>query len=79
MPRVVIVERELHEDILGLAYQRTGRIIIDPRQCEDDYLDTLVHELIHVGAPELSERKTIKLAGVIAKNLWKQGYRKKEK
>jgi hypothetical protein len=75
MPKLVILERELEGDTLGLAYQ-SGRIIIDPRQLPEDYLDTLVHELIHVGAPEFSEKKTEKLANLISKGLWKWGYRR---
>lgn len=53
-----------------------GEINIDPRQSEEELLDTLVHELLHDSMPFLEEF-AVKVYGThIATALWKQGYRR---
>ena len=75
--KITIVEKKLgREKALGLAYQGEGLIEIDPRQSNKAYLDTLIHEGIHILCPEWSEHKVKKNANKLTEILWKSGYRK---
>lgn len=75
--RVRIIERKLgREKALGLAYQGIGIVEIDPRQCERERLDTLVHELLHLLEPEWTEERVEASAAWLAQILWRQGYRR---
>ena len=56
---------------------KTGVVSIDPRQPEDEMIDTMVHEFLHVAFPQMPEGKVATAATLIADNLWKQGYRRK--
>jgi hypothetical protein len=79
MPKVQITERKLgriKDKPLGLAWTDTGEIEIDPRQLSKDYLDTLIHEIIHVELPDLPETKVRKLANIISREVWKKKYRR---
>jgi hypothetical protein len=51
-------------------------VYIDPRQKEDELLDTAVHELLHVVCPYMSEKNVHTKATRIAETLWKMGYRR---
>ena len=55
----------------------TGVVSIDPRQPEDEMIDTMVHEFLHVACPSMPEDKVATAATLIADNLWLQGYRRK--
>lgn len=55
----------------------TGDIFIDPRQCESEMLDTLIHELMHYCFPKMSEEKVHNSSSVISHKLWELGYRNK--
>jgi hypothetical protein len=57
---------------------KTYRIEIDPRQCPQDYMDTLIHECIHEIYPKHSESSVRRAATTIANVLWRLGYRKKK-
>ena len=63
-------------DVDKPPFRKTVEIRIDPRQNGLSKLDTLVHEILHLFDPELSETKVRKMATYIAKGLWKNGYRK---
>ena len=56
---------------------KTGVVSIDPRQPEDERIDTMVHEFLHVACPNMPEGEVARAATLIADNLWKQGYRRK--
>lgn len=73
LPR--IRERKLPGAALGYAYS-DGLIEIDPRQPAREYLDTLVHESLHLAFPELGEAEIDKSARFISTILWRQNYRK---
>ena len=60
----------------GVCWKGTGRIHIDPRQSEEELLDTLVHELVHDVEPFLTEDAVDNIGIYISKALWKQGYRR---
>jgi hypothetical protein len=42
-------------------------------------LDTLLHELLHAMRPSMSEREVRAIAGVLAKGLWADGWRRPQK
>jgi hypothetical protein len=52
-----------------------GVIYIDPRQPEDELLDTTVHELLHDAMPYLEEYAVEVYGTHIAQALWRQGWR----
>ena len=62
--------------VYGLSYQEDALVEIDPRQPPKDYLDTLIHETLHVIFPEWTEMEIFDLASFLAESLWQQGYRK---
>ena len=65
--------------IYGYAYPNEGRIEIDPRQCTKEYLDTLIHEMLHCFFPTLAEKHIARTAAKIARQIWKRNYRVKRK
>jgi Zn-dependent peptidase ImmA (M78 family) len=72
---IKIVEKNIKA--YGYAYPEKNLIEISPKQTESQYLDTLIHELLHILNPEECETKVLKDASVIRYHLWKQGYRRK--
>ena len=60
---------------VGLCYD-DGSIEIDPRLSSKEYLDTLIHEMLHHHFPELEEEDGAIIATKMMKELWKAGYRK---
>jgi hypothetical protein len=60
----------------GVCYQRSGAIEVDPRLRPLDYLDTLIHELMHREMPLLREEFVTEVATVIAKELWEKNFRR---
>lgn len=76
-PKVKVVERKLgREGALGQYFQGTGLIEIDPRQKAKEYLDTLIHELLHMYYPDESEENICEVATSIAKEVWKRNFRR---
>lgn len=53
-----------------------NRITVDPRQDEEEYLDTLLHEMHHFVDPEASEETVRERTAVFSTALWKMGYRR---
>jgi hypothetical protein len=52
-----------------------GTIYIDPRQAEEELLDTTIHELLHDCMPYLEEFAVEVYGSHISDALWKQGWR----
>lgn len=52
-----------------------GQIALDPRQPEEELLDTAVHELLHDACPYLEEYAVEVYGTHIADALWKMGWR----
>ena len=74
-----IAERKLGKHrAVGLAHVEERLIEVDPRQSSKDYLDTLVHELLHIIGPskEWPEETVEKVANIITVHLWKAGFRR---
>jgi hypothetical protein len=61
----------------GYCYSLSNGVIeIDPRLKSKDYLDTLVHELLHRELCFLREEHVGSVATLIAKELWEKGFRR---
>ncbi len=84
-PRVIvrkITERKLSRNPYGSGKacwgfcRPNGSIVIDPRLKTIDFLDTLVHELLHREVPDLSEDCVLGAGTIIAKELWAKGFRR---
>ncbi len=72
-----IVERKLgRERALGQSIHGERLIEIDPRQHGKSYLDTLVHEALHLVFPDLAEREVGRAARRLTEVLWTSGYRR---
>jgi len=75
--QITIIERKLgREKAMGQAYKDDGLIEIDPRQSAQDYLETVVHEVMHVVFPAMSEDDVTNSSKIIGQALWEVGYRK---
>ena len=62
-------------DAVGIADYENKTILIDPTQNPYDYLNTLVHELLHHLNPSWTETKIIWYANRISRFLWRHNYR----
>ena len=74
-----VTERKLGKHrAVGLAHVDDKLIEVDPRQNARDYLDTLVHELLHIIGPSKhwSEDTVKKVANIITLHLWRAGFRR---
>jgi hypothetical protein len=72
-----VVERKLGKNkCVGVFWPHRNLVEIDPRQSSKEYLNTLVHELLHAACPEMTEEGVIRVANLVARHLWKQKYRK---
>ena len=71
-----IVDKELDDNVLGYAYQKEFEIEIDPRQNSREYLNTLIHEMLHCFLPNLSEKSIIKLSTIMSDEIWKRRHRR---
>jgi len=63
----------------GICDYKKCEILIDPRQCSKERMDTLIHEMIHALFSDLSERQVIKYSKLMTGVLWDDGYRRIEK
>ena len=67
------------KDVLGYALTDDFEIEIDPRQTSREYLNTLIHEMLHCFLPDLSEQAIIKMSNIITEKIWARRYRRIEK
>ena len=67
--KIKIVKRVLKQ-YLGYAYTDQDKIEIDPRQSSRRYLNTLIHEILHMLYPEDSETKITNNADTITHYIW---------
>lgn len=63
----------------GQQWSGTERIDIDPRQTAYRYLNTLIHEILHVYFVDLNENTVTIIADAIARIIWKKNYRRIQK
>lgn len=58
----------------GLAYADKRKIIIDSRLTGVELLETILHEILHIQQPDLSEEAVLRYSKETAEVLWKIGY-----
>lgn len=76
-PKIKVIEKKLgRQSAMGIAYTDTGLIHVDPRQTSRQYLDTLIHEMLHVYNPEWSESRVSKTANEMTEILWAKDFRR---
>lgn len=56
--------------------QEDKRIALDPRQDEEEYLDSLLREMCHFLDPEAGEDVIRQRTAVLSFTLWAMGYRR---
>ena len=75
--KIKVIDKKLgRQNAVGQAYTDSKVIEIDPRQTSKNYLDTLIHELLHVYNPEWSETKVSKTATEMTQIIWTKNYRR---
>lgn len=72
------VQRARLRHIYGDCNYELRRIRVDERLAGSDYLDTLLHELIHARWPDISEEAVAEFAGLLTTVLEQEGYRRAE-
>ncbi len=78
--KIKVIDKKLgRSDAVGMAYIDENRIEIDPRQKSKEYLDTLIHEILHLFNPDWSETKVSKAANEMTKIIWDKNYRRVDK
>jgi len=66
---ILVIERHLGQyRAAGLSWGH-GRIEVDPRQSSKDYMDTIIHEILHERHPELTEDQVLATSTKIAEVL----------
>lgn len=73
---IAIIRRKLGREKADGLTMGDGRVFIDPRQSGINELDTIVHELLHDTFPHLSEEAVAVAAGVIARSMWRDKWRR---
>ena len=76
---ITVTEKKLgRERASGIAVCGDMSIKVDPRQPPKEYMDTVIHELLHVmpRSREWSEKEVCHAAGILTHFLWKLGYRR---
>lgn len=63
-------------DVDGLAFKEDKIVHIDERLKSKPYFLTVVHELLHIHMPELSETKVERISRKITNDLWKMKFRR---
>lgn len=75
--KIKIQEKKLgREKAYGMCYEGKNEIIVDPRQDSKEYMNTVIHESLHVLFPDWSETKVIKISNTLTNTLWECDYRK---
>lgn len=74
-----VIERKLgREKADGLAWHYKGDklIEIDPRLSPQDYMETLIHEKLHLMFPKMTEKQVLANSRKLQKFLWKYEFRR---
>lgn len=73
---VKVVSKKLgREKADGQAFQSKNLIEIDPRLKSKEYFATLLHELLHLAYPNLSEDEVLIGEKMMIDCLWEQNFR----
>ena len=75
--KIKVVERPLgREKALGLAWVGEDKIEIDGRVKSKQYLNTLIHEMLHIYNPNWSETRVDQTANEMCSVIWAKNYRR---
>jgi len=75
--KIKVIDKKLgRQKAVGQAYTDARVIEVDPRQRSKNYLDTLIHEMLHVYNPDWSENKVTKTANEMTDIIWQKNYRR---
>ena len=75
--KLKVIERKLgREGAWGQAVSGESLIEVDPRQPPKEYLDTILHEAMHIIEPDWSEGKVSVTARKLSELVWGMGYRR---
>ena len=75
--KIKVIDKKLgRQKAVGQAYTDARVIEVDPRQRSKNYLDTLIHEMLHVYNPDWSESKVTKTANEMTDIIWSKNYRR---
>ena len=75
--KIKVFEKKLRrERCVGTAEFATLIIQIDPRQNSKSYLDTLIHEMLHLYNPQWSETRVSETANEMTRVIWDANYRR---
>ena len=75
LTKAKVSERKLgREQAYGQYYD--GLVEIDPRLDSKEYLDTLIHEMLHHHLPDLSESDVLAIATRMTNQIWRKNYRR---
>ena len=75
--KIKVIDKKLgRQKAVGQAYTDARVIEVDPRQRSKSYLDTLIHEMLHVYNPDWSESKVTKTANEMTDIIWSKNYRR---
>jgi hypothetical protein len=65
------------EKAVGKVIPGNGSIIyVDPRQKSKEYLDTIIHESLHLTCPDWTEEKVVSVAKSLTDVVWRAMYRR---
>ena len=78
-PRITEKALPPKDGVWGWANKEDFEIDIEKLQCGKEYLNTLIHEMLHCMLPDLSERSITKMADIMAAQIWKRRYRRLSK
>lgn len=75
-----VIEKDLTKDnVWGWATPDEFEIEIEKNQKSIEYLNTLIHEMLHCFLPDLSEKQITKMANIMSKEIWTRRYRRLSK
>ena len=75
--KIQVVERPLgREKALGLAWVGENKIEIDGRLKSKQYLNVLIHEMLHIYNPNWSETRVDQTANEMSSVIWAKNYRR---
>lgn len=75
--KIKVIERKLgREKAVGFAYFDENLIEIDPRQSSKEWMETMIHERMHLLFPKLSETQITKKARELTQFLWDFNFRR---
>ena len=76
MPVKVIHRKLGREKAEGLAYKEDNEIHIEERMRKKPYLLVVIHELLHIYFPKLSEKEVDRISKKICNDLWRLKFRR---